>query len=209
MDVLGNERYFSRRVLLLARESDLVKFTACAASAKQLGQVRHLEKRSRSKKHQVSMWRALESNRRDYLWCGAKYYGKAIKSMAAEIARTPLTSVDSPNSEILYMITSPSSVSTASAEQILSETNLAAACIMCQYERLSASHRAVDRHLNGIYKLLRLDHVDTTFNYSTAVNPFSPTTPPRNLSRSMFWFFVQNDFEESCKPAYIQRLPDS
>lgn len=185
MDLFVHDRYFSRQALLVARGSDLIKFAACAAAAKQLGHMKHpgLQAKPTDAAHVMS--RTLKANGRNYLWYGAKYYGKAIQSMAAEISQTTSnTSTDMSPPELPWEVVSPG---TPSAMQGSSEARLMAASIMCQYEKLSASTRAWGRHLNGIYKLLQLDRIELLILQS------------KKSLRSLFWCFVQNDFEHSCK----------
>lgn len=185
MDLFVHDRYFSRQALLAARGSDLVKFAACAAAAKQLGHMKHPGLQTKPTNAAHVMFRALEANGLNYLWYGAKYYGKAIQSMAVEILRTtPNTSTDMSPPELPWDAVSPG---TPSAMQGNSEARLIAASIMCQYEKLSASTRAWGRHLNGIYKLLQLDRAELLILQS------------RKSLHSLFWYFVQNDFEHACK----------
>lgn len=193
MDLFDYGQYFSRRALILSRESDLVKAAACAAAAKQLGQMRHPEMHAKARKGYGLVHRTLKSNGRDFLWCGAKYYQRAIRSMAAVIMQSSSPPIDLSSPAIIIDATSPSSVSSSSVEHNTSEARFLAACIMCSYERLSNSIRALDRHLNAIYNFVQLDKVQAP----------SPTGQPTESLRSLFWVFVQNDFEESCKPRWV------
>jgi hypothetical protein len=183
MDILVHDRYFSRQALLVARGSDLVKFATCAAAAKQLGHIKHPGLQTKPTNAAHAMFRTLKENGLDYLWYGAKYYGKAIQSMAAEILQTtPNTDMSPP--ELPWDAVSPG---TPGAMQGNSEARLVAASIMCEYEKLSASTRAWGRHLNGIYKLLQLDRAELLVLQS------------RKSLHSLFWYFVQTNFEHACK----------
>jgi hypothetical protein len=178
------------------RGVDLVKHAVCAAAAKQIGHIRrsrpvsepmHTHRRTRS---------SLANQDTDYLWCGANHYGKAIRLMAAEISAGAF--------EYTYTVSEEQRagvpVSTPSATRLVAtEARLMAACIMCQYEELSASHIAWARHLNGLYRLLRLDNSEVTSPNSYQSDAPSPAPSHPRGFRSYFWYFVQNDFEESCK----------
>lgn len=135
------------------------------------------------------------SNKIDYLWYGAKYYGKAIQSMAEELSLDYEPTLGLSPDEVPWTAVAPSGVSLPA---VSTEARLVAACIMCHYEELSSSWRAWSRHLNGIFKLLRLDQVESVLQTNSPNPPVSPTVQRRRSFQALFWYFVQNDFEESC-----------
>lgn len=198
MDLFTHERYFSRQATLLARESALVKFAACAVAAKQLGHLKHPELYPARTKVQEVFTRGSSGAKIDYLWYGAKYYVKAIQSMAAELS---LDRDNEPNLELSTdeALWAAPALFDSSVQTTSTEARLVAACIMCAYEELSASPRAWDRHLNGIYKLLQLDHWEAALASGSEGQAPPPALQPKKSLRSLFWYFVHDDFQEACE----------
>lgn len=193
LDPVTPDRYFSRRILQLAHNHDLIKYAACAAAAKQLG---HLIKRaSQSRKSHypaVFTWKT-DGGVPDFLWYGAKYYEKAIQAMAAELSLNPSNALAESPSQ--FWDASPASA--ASGQSSSNEICLVAVCIMCVYEELSGSTRAWSRHLRGLERLLRLDlHVR---NAESAVQSPLGISQPSQTMRSVFWSYVQNNLKIACK----------
>ena len=198
MDLFSHARYFSRQSMLLARESLLVRYAVCAAAAKQLGHMNHPKPHATGTNLQKVFTQTSRRNSIDYLWYGAKYYGKAIQSMAVELSldREDVQTLGLSPDEVPWAAPAPSG---ASVQSTSTEARLVAACVMCAYEELSASWRAWARHLNGIYKLLRLDQWEAALASSSEIQAPSPALQPRKTLQSLFWYFVHDDFQESCE----------
>lgn len=193
MDECAHRDYFSRRIFSLARESTLIRFAACAASAKQLGHMKDPQSEERQSPHISQLEKDLRQQGRDFLWCGAKYYGKAIQAMSSELMNLRDDGVGPFLADNNWTVFSPGSESSFVSGNT-SEARLLAICIMCQYERLSASHRAKARHLDGLYRLFGLERFDSRTDVNPAMVDSLVVKAPL---RSLFWHFVQNDLEEA------------
>lgn len=204
---MTTDSYFSRQALMLASHCPLIKYAACAAAAKQIGQMDECEPRTRLTDGQIRVMDAIRETNLDYLWYGAKYYGKAIQTLAKEISRESVSPSASPSS----LVPSPSAIYGAVAAasdpaleaemggQEIPTFRLVAACILCQYGDLSATQRAWSGHLDGICKLLQIDGRDETLRTS------HPRPYQSAAHQSVFWWFVLNDFKESCKVLAFSR----
>lgn len=200
MDLVTSDHYFSRQVLTLARHCPLLRYSACATSAKQLGQMDEPEPRNRLTDGQIQVMDTIRATELDYLWYGAKYYEKAIQALAREISENRPGS----SASLSSLVPSPSEiygrVATISGPMLEVEMHhempairLVAACILCQYEDISATMRAWSGHVDGICKLLQIDGREETLRTS------HPRPYQSIAHQSLFWWFVLNDFKESCK----------
>ncbi|KAH0348184.1 hypothetical protein KCU83_g6330, partial [Aureobasidium melanogenum] len=176
---------------------DLVRFVLCAAAAKQMGHMKYTELVTNTTTAHSRLWATLNVERVDYLWYGAKYYGKAIQAMAADISSEAFMPHVVPPSLAQWADFPPVSQGTATSRvrAATEEARLLAACVMCQYEELSASRHAWAGHLNGLYRLLMLQEVETAT--SPSLVGASPTPSQSTTCQSFFWYFVHDDFQES------------
>ncbi|KAJ5081794.1 hypothetical protein NUU61_010058 [Penicillium alfredii] len=188
MDVFTPQRsYFSQYVVQLAAQSPLVRYSACAIAAKQLGQMKDSTHATDNTRRSSLTASALLQSGLDFLWYGAKYYEKAILLLCSQISHLPSSSTHLSPREIYQSSGSDQHQlddyeSTSSALQILS------ACILCAYEDLSSTMRAWSGHLDGINKLLR-PHLNLPI---TPDNSYRVPQPMRAFEAS-FWFFALND----------------
>lgn len=197
MDICtGPRSYFSQYVVQLASQSPLLRYSACAMAAKQMGQMKDSTQATNvTRRSSMTASRLLRpSMDMDFEWYGAKYYEKAILLMARQISHdrsiiqihlSPGEIYLSPSSDYSHL---DDHQSTSSAFQIL------AACILCSYEDLSATMRAWTGHLDGINKLLR-PHLDLP---NSPDNFYRIPQSLRALDVS-FWYFALNDMLNSCK----------
>ncbi|KAJ5110648.1 hypothetical protein N7532_001183 [Penicillium argentinense] len=189
MDICTGQRsYFSQYVVQLASQSPILRYSACAFAAKQMGQMKDSTRATNITTRSSMTASMLLRASLDFLWYGAKYYEKAILLMARQISHDRSTVQNHLSPGEIYR--SPGSdyhhldyhESTSSAFRIL------AACILCSYEDLSGTMRAWTGHLDGINKLFR-PHLDL---------PISPDNFYR-IPQSMralnvsFWYFALND----------------
>ena len=196
MDVFNDQPYFSEHVILLAHTSALVRYAACATAAKHLGQMRDPESQVRPSRSQKRMLKHLIDSNLGFTWYGAKYYEKAIQLLTKQISHEDRSvSASSPN-----CIYQPGMSASLGENNLLDEYNHAttsfqilAACILCQYEDLSATQKAWSGHLSGLWKLFQpwLGH-----NASPLV--FHAPHPVRAMEAS-FWYFVFNDMLDACE----------
>ena len=194
MDIFTGDRYFRSQVLQLAKLYPLVRYSACAVAAKQLGQRSSPLSTVGLTSGQRRVAEKLLAGGLDFLWYGAKYYGRAILLQAARIMDEDPTrdegSVPSP-SQIYWAAASPQFTSSSGEGDRTLDLRLLAACILTQYEHLSATLPAWAGHMNGFAKLLRLNHTGAH-------------SVPQGIEaiRPCFWYFVANDMEESCTPEF-------
>lgn len=209
MDIFTSDQYFSSRVLQLARVSPLVKYSACAAAAKQMGQRSNPLPDAEVTFGQKCLARKLLAGGLDFLWYGAKYYERAIQMLAARImdgddVQDEGSSFPSP-SQIYWAAASPQfSTGSGAGSERASDPRLVAACILTQYEHLSATLSAWAGHMNGFVKLLRLNHPEaaSVSSHRRSGSAASHVVPQGiETIRPCFWYFVANDMEESCKQA--------
>ena len=86
MDLFDLGTYFASYVPVKALTNPLLKYAACAYSAKQLGRVKGTKAPmggNCSKQASMEMWPDMEKT--DWIWCGAKYYEKAIQLLMKEL----------------------------------------------------------------------------------------------------------------------------
>lgn len=201
MDVFaGQHSYFSQHVVQLAHTSTLVRYAACAVAAKQLGQMKDPILKIRQTNCQRLMLRAFSKSRLDFLWYGAKYYEKAIQLLAKQLSHDD-HSIPGLSPCCIYQ-TGLTPVSNDLSfhderEEAASLFQIITACILCQYEDLSATMRAWSGHINGIYKLLQ-SHIHASSLPISFPMPLHVPQPMRALEIT-FWFFALHDMSEACE----------
>ena len=202
MDLLNDSKWFTQQVAILARQSPVVQFSACAVAAKQLGQMQDPHSQFRKTRSQHVVANDLTSHGLDFNWYGAKYYGRAIQLLARQISERSVESAH-PSPTALYDGTSNAETECEDPGLALSATS-----ILSLYEMLSAtvSMKAWTGHLNGFYKLFKSFNSEVFFQDQPMVsnNPVQTDCPSIQAS---FWYFVMNDLEESCKR--FQILPSA
>lgn len=188
MDVFTTQRsYFSQYVVQLAGQSPLVRYSACAMAAKQLGQMKDSTQTTDNTRRSSITASTLLQPGLDFLWYGAKYYEKAILLLFRQISHQPSSSTHLSPREI-YQSSGSDQPQLDDYESTSSALRILSACILCAYEDLSSTMRAWSGHLDGINKLLR-PHLDLPI---TPDNFYRVPQPMRALEAS-FWFFALND----------------
>ncbi|KAJ6083123.1 hypothetical protein N7467_007258 [Penicillium canescens] len=198
MDVCtGHSSYFSQHLVLLSDRSALVRYASVALAAKQLGQMKDPCSKTWNTPRQRHMATvlteaiALDEPRLNFLWYGAKYYEKAIQLLFKQLSREDCSTCHlSPRDIYLSDLTVPSEDHNHLDEHENASCvfQILVACILCQYEDLSATKRAVTGHLDGIFKLIR-PHLSPMTPFGTPVQVPQST---RALEAS-FWYFALND----------------
>ncbi|KAJ5100428.1 hypothetical protein N7456_006480 [Penicillium angulare] len=196
MDVFTNQpSYFTKHILSLANRSPLIRYSACAIAAKQLGQMQNPANRTRKSRGMDRVATNLTSADLDFLWYGAKYYEKAILLLARQISHEDCSACGLSPGEIYQTGNDSSGGNDHPDEELDSHLPLLqviAACLLCQYEDLSATMRAWSGHLDGILKLIR-PCLDMSIPPEAS---FHIPQPARALDAS-FWFFATNDILNS------------
>jgi hypothetical protein len=220
MDLFDLGCYFAHQVPVQALTNPLLKFSACAYAAKQLGRVR-------GKKAIiggiVSQQAAMElySHREtvDWAYIGAKYYDKAIQLLMEELSNsgnsetpmTPVTTIDGAFSAHTINQSSQNGRQTPGnkrrriSRQVSScnaDETLAAAAILCVYEFLDNANTAWARHLSGTKSLFDLAEKEGMMPVQSPASPgaMSQRITPSRARRATFWNFARQDFLAACKP---------
>lgn len=197
MDICCDHPYFSEQVITLAPVCALVRYSAVALAAKQLGYTKHPESRVRQTRNLRRMMQAFTNSNLDFLWYGAKYYDKAIQILAQLLSRGDSSVSQCPPWGLVQSGLTPESNGVSLVgDHESTETTLQAlaACILCQYEDISATMRAWSGHLNGICRLLR------PFLNDTTTLPTSLHIPqPNKAMDAVYWFFALNDTLDACE----------
>ena len=149
MDLFNLGMYFGSYVPVRALSNRLLKYSACACAAKQLGQVKGANSTiSGFCSHQANMTTWKNPENVDWAWHRAKFYDKAISLlMDALIQDSDEASFSSPKAI-------EGSLSATTPEELL-----AATAILCVYEFLDASGAAWSGHLSGTKSLLDIAEV--------------------------------------------------
>ncbi|KAK9318758.1 hypothetical protein V1517DRAFT_334700 [Lipomyces orientalis] len=198
MDLVSvTQRYFTQQVCSLSRISPLVRYSACALAAKQLGQMKDPESKIRQTSSHKLMMTTFAESKLDFLWFGAKYYEKAIRLLMRQISCNDPSTLQQSEIAIYQSVSPPNQeVHSNDDENAFRTFRILAACMLCQYEDLSATMRAWSGHLDGIFRLLR------PYLNSKALLQSSLHIPdPLTLLNTSFWYFVLNDMLE----AYVLR----
>ncbi|KAE9379587.1 hypothetical protein N431DRAFT_159847 [Stipitochalara longipes BDJ] len=214
MDLFDLGCYFAHQVPVQALLNPLLKFSACAYAAKQLGRVRGRKAIIGGiVSQQAAMELYLQPESVDWAYVGAKYYDKAIQLLMEELSNsgntetpiTPATAMDETSSP---RNSNPSSqngrqtpsnkrrrVSRQPSSSNPDET-LAAAAILCVYEFLDNANTAWARHLSGTKSLFDLAENEGMMPIRSPTSPgsLSQRITPSRARRATFWNFARQDF---------------
>lgn len=195
MDICTGQRsYFSQYIIQLSYHSPLIRYSACAMAAKQLGQIKDLSRVTElSRRSSISASSMLRPSI-DFEWYGAKYYEKAILLMARQISHESSIIENHLSPGEIYRSPGIESNHLNDHESTSSAFRILAACILSSYEELNATMRAWSSHLDGISKLLR-PHLDLP---ACSGNFYRVPQSLRALKAS-FWYFALNDMLNSCR----------
>ncbi|KAF9888550.1 hypothetical protein FE257_008481 [Aspergillus nanangensis] len=156
MDIHSPQQsYFSQHIIALSHHSPLVRYAACSLAAKQLGQMQDLESTIKQPPNQQRMLKKFSDSKLDFLWYGAKYYEKAIQMLARQISHEDISVFPeglSPNGIYHSGLTPQSADYSVVSDHDAPATifQILAACILCEYEDLSATMRAWSGHLDVV-----------------------------------------------------------
>ncbi|OJJ77794.1 hypothetical protein ASPBRDRAFT_37038 [Aspergillus brasiliensis CBS 101740] len=192
MDVCCDHPYFSEQVPLLSPVCTLIRYSAVALAAKQLGYMKSPESSIRQTQSHRLMMQAFAGSNLDFLWYGAKYYDKAIQIFSKLLSREDQSVCQmSPRGSYQAGLPTPESNEfnlAAEYDNTGTTLQIIAACILCQYEDLSATMKAWSSHLDGTYRLLR------SYLHETATPPAAlPIPQPMKAMDAIYWFFAIND----------------
>lgn len=214
MDLFDLGCYFAHQVPVRAISNPLLRYSACAYAAKQLGRVRGRKSVIGgivSKEAEMEQYPRPETV--DWAYIGAKYYDRGLSLLMEELKSsgssdfptTPMTEAFSPEATTQ----SPQSLSSSQANKrrrLSRVTNhnspddtLAAAAILCVYEFLDNATTAWARHLSGTKSLFDLAEKEGASFMMPVESPTSPGAlsqriKPSRARKATFWNFARQDF---------------
>lgn len=219
MDLFDLGCYFAHHVPVQALSNPLLKYSACAYAAKQLGRVRGRKATMgglASRQADMELYPHPETV--DWAYIGAKYYDRAISllmqelsiSSTQEVPMTPMTTVEefSPQGSGQSPQSDPRTpggnkrrrLSRQPSSSHADET-LAAGAILCVYEFLDNANTAWDRHLSGTKSLFDLAEKEGMMPVQSPTSPgeISQRMKPSRARKATFWNFARQDFLAACK----------
>jgi hypothetical protein len=224
MDLFDLGCYFAHIVPVQAVANPLLRYSACAYAAKQLGRVRGTKAIvGGTICQQADMETYPHPETVDWAYLGAKYYDKAIQLLMEELSNSG--NQDMPMTPIQEEVFTPRSSSIHTPQSIPSgqgnkrrrlsrhlyassaDETLAAAAILCVYEFLDNANTAWARHLSGTKSLFDLAENEGMMPIQSPTSPGSSSqrVKPSRARRSTFWNFARQDFLAACEwPAFTQ-----
>ena len=222
MDLFDLGCYFAHQVPVQALSNPLLKFSACAYAAKQLGRVQGRKAIIGGiVSQQAAMELYLRPENIDWAYIGAKYYDKAIQLLMEELSNsgnpeTPMTPATAVGETVSPHTTGQSlqngSQTPGNKRRRLSrqasssnpDETLAAAAILCVYEFLDNANTAWARHLSGTKSLFDLAEKEGMMPVQSPTSPgsLSRRITPSRARRATFWNFARQDFLAACKFTY-------
>jgi hypothetical protein len=217
MDLFDLGCYFANLIPVQSLSNPLLRFSACAYAAKQLGRVRGgkaIVGGLVSTQAEMELYPHPDSV--DWAYIGAKYYDKAISllmeelsnsgkqdlpmtPMAEEPAFSPQGSTQSPHGAS-FQVNKRRRLSRPVHSNNADET-LAAAAILCVYEFLDNANTAWARHLSGTKSLFDLAENEGMMPVQSPTSPgeISQRIKPSRARKATFWNFARQDFLAACK----------
>lgn len=214
MDLFDLDCFFAHCVPVQAVSNPLLRYSACAYAAKQLGRVRGRKAVIGgivSKQAEMELYPRPESV--DWIYIGAKYYDRAISLLMDELLNsgiqdvplTPMTTVDETFSSQASVSTPHSTPRTPGGNKRRrlsrptannADETIAAAAILCVYEFLDNANTAWVRHLSGTKSLFDMAEQETMMPVQSPTSPgaMSERIKPSRSRKATFWNFARQDF---------------
>ncbi|TAQ88664.1 hypothetical protein B7494_g3036 [Chlorociboria aeruginascens] len=212
MDLFDLGSYFAHQVPVQAISNPLLKYSACANAAKQLGRVRGRKAVIGGiVDRQAAMELFPHPETVDWIYLGAKYYDRAISLLMGELSNsgnqevlaTPINQASpfsppgsaqlsrgysSPQGHMRRQSLRPAHTSTA-------DETLAATAILCVYEFLDNANTAWAGHLSGTKSLFDLAEKEGMMPVQSPTGPgeISRRIRPSRARRATFWNFARQD----------------
>ena len=224
MDLFDLGCYFARLVPVQSLTNPLLRFSACAYAAKQIGRVRG---RKATVGGLVSAQAEMELYPRpetvDWAYIGAKYYDKAISLLMEQLSKSGKQRL--PTTPILKDILCPqgrlqsprSAPIQANRRSCLlrpalvndADETLAAATILCNYEFLDNANTPWARHLSGTKSLFDLAENEGMMPVQSPTSPgkMSKRIKPSRARKATFWNFARQDFLAACEYSQFPETP--
>lgn len=217
MDLFDLGCYFAHHVPVQAMANPLLRYSACAYAAKQLGRV-HGKKApvggNAGRQADMELFPRLEMTNWPYI--GAKFYDKAISLLMEELSNsrgqeTPTMTPGTLSSEA-HSASSQSPLNASRMEKKRrrlsrpasashADETLAAAAILCVYEFLDNANTAWSRHLSGTKSLFDLAEKEGMMPVQSpsSSGAISQRIRPSRARKATFWNFARQDFLAACK----------
>ncbi|KAG9239311.1 hypothetical protein BJ875DRAFT_221904 [Amylocarpus encephaloides] len=219
MDLFDLGCYFAHHVPVQAITNPLVRHSACAYAAKQLGRVRGRKAAIGgivSRQADMELYPHPETV--DWAYIGAKYYDRAIPLLIEELLHsggqetpmTPITSIEEtfspqgsasspqglPKTPLFEPFAKRRRLSRPTSSSNNPDETLAAAAILCVYEFLDNANTAWARHLSGTKSLFDLAEKEGMMPVQSPSSPgrMSQRIKPSRGRRATFWNFARQDF---------------
>jgi hypothetical protein len=217
MDLFDIGCYFSSHVPVQALSNPLLKYSACAYAAKQLGRVGGKKSiMGGLGSRQATMELYPRSEMVDWAYIGAKYYDRAISLLMEELSNsgaqslpmTPLTidslgsaGTQSPARSQLSPANKRRRISSPLPSPNKADETIAAGAILCVYEFLDIPNTAWDSHLSGTKSLFDLADSEGMMPIQSPSSPgaMSQRVKPSRSRRAAFWNFARQDFLAACR----------
>lgn len=215
MDLFDLGTYFASYVPIRALTNPLLKYAACAFSAKQLGRVKGAKAPVggvTSKQSAMESWPDMQKV--DWYWYGAKYYDKAIQLLMKELqpdkGPPPLSTPEAFGQWQAAELCEDNDenprkrrrrhTSSRLSNGVHSDEVLTATAILSVYEFLDATP-AWNRHLSGVKSLLDVAEVGVLPLEQHPLDPFqAPKKSGLSKARkAIFWNFARQDYLAACK----------
>lgn len=217
MDLFDLGCYFAHLVPVQALSNPLLKYSACAYAAKQLGRVQGRKAVVGglvSREAEMELFPHPESV--DWAYIGAKYYDRAISLLMEELSNsgsqelpltpiaedvfTPQSTAQSPQSIPCGQSNKRRRLSRPAQANNADET-LAAAAILCVYEFLDNANTAWARHLSGTKSLFDMAENEGMIAVQSPTSPgaMSQRIKPSKARKATFWNFARQDFLAACE----------
>ncbi|CAG8981908.1 hypothetical protein HYALB_00009163 [Hymenoscyphus albidus] len=213
MDLFDLGCYFSHHVPVDAISNPLVRHSACAYAAKQLGRVRGRKATVggiAGRQSDIELYPNPESV--NWFYIGAKYYDLAISRLMEELQHsgrkeTPMTPTTgdetlSPHGRSSSAQSHRTSSGnkrrriTRAVSAYNADETLAATAILCVYEFLDNANSAWARHLSGTKSLFDLAEKEGMMPVQSPTSPgaVSQHIKPSRARKATFWNFARQDF---------------
>ncbi|CZT07796.1 related to regulatory protein for the arginine catabolic pathway [Rhynchosporium agropyri] len=213
MDLFDLGCYFAHHVPVQAISNPLLRYSACAYAAKQLGRVQGRKAvvgGNAAQQADMELYPRLESANWPYI--GAKYYDRAISLLMEELSKsrshgtpvTPMTVNGDASSPLSAQSSHGGQLTPSIKKRRLSrprnsshaDETLAAAAILCVYEFLDNANTAWSRHLSGTKSLFDLAEKEGMMPVQSPTSPgaISERIRPSRARRATFWNFARQDF---------------
>lgn len=217
MDLFDLGTYFASYVPVKALSNPLLKYSACAYAAKQLGRVKGAKGSFGgvfSRQASMEIWPDAENV--DWYYYGAKYYDKAIQLLMESLQHDgqgpPLSNPeafgqwqaaeicdDVEDSHRRRRRLTNSRLSSAHSDEVL-----AATAILSVYEFLDSTGPEWNRHLSGVKSLLDIAEVGVMpleQRVSSTGTPIPRLKKPgfSKARKATLWNFARQDYLAACK----------